>query len=119
MTSETRDRRRRYGPALKAQILTESDEPGASVAKVAMAHGINGNIVHRWRQLAQGQSPVVGKAGEFMPLSLEMASPAGAAHAAPTDICFELRRGTSMTITLPATAATDFAHCGQLKRIGG
>jgi hypothetical protein len=31
---------------LKAQILAECDQEGASVAKVAMAHGINVNIVH-------------------------------------------------------------------------
>jgi transposase len=49
MTSEKTARRRRYGEEIKAQVLSECDVPGASVAKVAMAHGINANIVHRWR----------------------------------------------------------------------
>ncbi|WP_375136356.1 IS66-like element accessory protein TnpA [Azohydromonas australica] len=45
--------RRRYSAAMKAQVMAECDAPGASVAKVAMAHGINANVVHRWRQLAR------------------------------------------------------------------
>lgn len=28
-------------------------QPGASVTKVALAHGINANVVHRWRQLVR------------------------------------------------------------------
>ena len=53
MASDKVVRRRRYSEELKAQVLAECDAPGASVAKVAMAHGINANVVHRWRQLAR------------------------------------------------------------------
>lgn len=53
MTSEKKDKRRQYSAAMKAQVVAECGEPGASVAKVAMAHGINANVVHRWRQLAR------------------------------------------------------------------
>jgi transposase len=56
MTSDKKTRRR-YSESKKAQVLAECCEPGASVAKVAMAHGINANVVHRWRQLCQGQAP--------------------------------------------------------------
>jgi transposase len=41
MGTENSRKRRRYGAELKAQILGECNVPGASVAKVAMAHGIN------------------------------------------------------------------------------
>ncbi|MBI5260078.1 MAG: transposase, partial [Burkholderiales bacterium] len=41
--------RRRYGEDLRRQVMAECEAPGASVAKVAMAHGINANVVHRWR----------------------------------------------------------------------
>jgi len=107
MTSEKAEARRRYSAAVKAQVVAECAEPGASVAKVAMLHGINANVVHRWRQVArEGKSPVPAKTGEFMPVSL--ASPS--AVAAPADIRVELRRGaTTMTITWPASAAVDFA----------
>jgi transposase len=53
MASDKVVRRRRYGGGLKAQVLSECEVPGASVAKVATAHGINANVVHRWRQLAR------------------------------------------------------------------
>ena len=52
MEAEQSRKRRRYSRELKAQVLAECDEPGASVAKVAMSHGINANILHGWRKLA-------------------------------------------------------------------
>jgi transposase-like protein len=33
--------------------MAARDAPGASVAKVATSHGINANVVQRWRQLAR------------------------------------------------------------------
>jgi len=47
MGSEKTATRRRYGADAKAQVLAECDVPGASVAKVAMAHGINANVVRK------------------------------------------------------------------------
>ena len=34
-------------------MMAECEAPGASVASVAMSHGINANVVHGWRQLAR------------------------------------------------------------------
>ena len=48
MELERSRKRRRYSSELKAEILVECDAQGASVAKVAMAHGINANILHGW-----------------------------------------------------------------------
>jgi transposase-like protein len=59
MEAEDSRKRRRYSSELKAQILAECDLPGASVAKVALSHGINANIVHGWRKLARESEPVV------------------------------------------------------------
>jgi transposase-like protein len=62
MGSEKPASRRRYSREFKLQVLAECDGPGASVAKVAMAHGINANIVHRWRLVdrrAQSPTPMV------------------------------------------------------------
>ena len=44
MEVERSRKRRRYSGELKAQILAECEAPGASVAKVALSHGINANI---------------------------------------------------------------------------
>jgi transposase len=42
--------RRRYSDELREQVLRECSEPIASVARIAMAHGINANVVHTWRK---------------------------------------------------------------------
>lgn len=42
--------RRRHDAQIKAKVLAACDEPGASVAAVALAHGLNANLVRKWRQ---------------------------------------------------------------------
>ena len=59
MTSDRPVVRRRYGVEFKAQVLAECEVPGASVAKVAMSHGINANVVHGWRKVAREAGVVV------------------------------------------------------------
>ncbi len=94
--------RRRHSAELKAQVLSECAQPGASVASVAMSHGINANVVHKWRRLA-GAAPL--PLASFVPVAL--AAPSCTAQA---DIRMELRRGAAtMTITWPAAAAADCA----------
>jgi transposase len=110
MTSEKPAKRRNYDEALKAQILAECAVPGTSVAKVALAHGINANVVHRWRQLLrEGKPPSLPAISSgFVPVSL--AAPAAPAPMAGTDIQVELRRGAiAMTISWPTSAAAEFA----------
>ena len=107
MTSEKTETRRRYSAVMKAQVVAACDEPGASVAKVAMAHGINANVVHRWRQLAREGKAPAAKTGEFIALPVMVAPQCAPASA---DIRVELRRGPiMMTIAWPASAAADFA----------
>ncbi|MCE4556278.1 IS66-like element accessory protein TnpA [Roseateles cellulosilyticus] len=107
MTSDKKTRRR-YSETKKAQVLAECSEPGASVAKVAMAHGINANVVHRWRQLSQGQAPAeLAKAREF--IALPLPAPAESAAVVP-DVRVELRRGpVSIMVTWPVSAAAELA----------
>ncbi|WP_222623039.1 IS66-like element accessory protein TnpA [Ramlibacter cellulosilyticus] len=96
--------RRRHSAELKQQVLAECAQPGASVASVALSHGINANVVHKWRRLAGGEETVATPAA-FVPLSL----PAPAASAVP-DIHIELRRGAaSVAVTWPVAAAVECA----------
>jgi transposase len=108
MTSEKTATRRRYSAQLKAQVVAECDAPGASVAKVAMSHGINANVVHGWRKLARedGAAPVVRR-GEFVTVAVE---PGAAQPALERGVEVELRRGAvTMKITWPPSATADFA----------
>ena len=94
--------RRRHSGERKAQSLRECARPGTSVASVAMSHGINANIVHKWRRPA-------GAAALSVASFVLVALPAPSC-AAPSNIRMELRRGaTTMTITWPAAAAGDCA----------
>jgi len=53
--SPTQANRRHRSPELKRQIVEETLAPGASVARVARAHGVNANQVFAWRrQYRQG-----------------------------------------------------------------
>ncbi len=100
--------RRRHGADLKARVLAECAAPGASVAKVALAHGLNANLVHKWRRLASPCEDAATPAPSierFIALPLAPSTPVAAA-----DIRIELRRGTtSVAITWPASAATECA----------
>ena len=107
MTSKEKKTRRRYGAQFKAMVLAQCDEPNSSVAQVAMSHGINDNVVHRWRQLVREGKLTSTRQSGFIALS--MPAPAAAA-AAPSNISVERRRGSvSMTVTWPTGAAAEFA----------
>ncbi|MFO1218085.1 MAG: transposase [Burkholderiaceae bacterium] len=105
--------RRRHSDALKAKVLIECDEPGASVAAVAQSHGLNANLVHKWRrqgrrrEAANEAAPVNDKvAGAFVALQL----PAPPTAQPVPDIRIELRRGaTTITIAWPGQAAGECA----------
>jgi transposase len=108
MTSDKTTTRRRYSADFKAQVLGECDAPGASVAKVAMSHGINTNVVHGWRQLAReagAAGPVPSR--EFVAVALPAAPMQSVAE---RGIEVELRRGAvTMKIIWPPSATADFA----------
>ena len=99
--------RRRYSAELKAEVLAQCDAPGASVAKVAMSHGINANVVHHWRQLArEGGTRAESPRDDFVPVPLT----ATATASADVDIRIELRRGaTALTIHWPVSAGAECA----------
>ena len=108
MASDKVVSRRRFGAEVKAQVLAECEAPGASVAKVAMAHGINANVVHRWRQLAREGQATVAKPSEFVPVAI--AAPAPVPVLIRRDIEVELHRGAvTMKVLWPSEAAADFA----------
>jgi transposase len=116
MTSESGKTRRRYGAQFKAMVLAQCDEPGMSVAQVAMSHGINDNVVHRWRQLARQQQSARQAVHEaqlsgkqpvaFMPLAL----PAPEGPQAKTEVHLDIKRGTVMVgVAWPEKSLGDLA----------
>ena len=103
-------RRRRHHPEeFKLAVIEACCEPGASVAGIAMANGVNANQVRRWmrergikvpkrRMLMPATQP------EFVQLPLAPAAPAS------RDIRIEIRRGnTAIKVDWPAQASGDCA----------
>ena len=45
---QPRSQRRVHGAEFKAQVLAECEQPGASVAAIALAHGLNVNLLRKW-----------------------------------------------------------------------
>jgi transposase len=94
--------RRRHSEELKAQVVTECAQPGASVAAVALAHGLNANVVHKWRR--RGNAKVSLPVTTFVPVT------AAAAPQAGEPIRIELRRDATMvSIAWPVSACADCA----------
>jgi transposase len=115
MKSEKADTRR-CSTMTKAQVVAHCAEFGALIAKIAMANGINANVIHRCRQLAWGvDAKAATKTGDFIALPLTMAPPPGpliTSELAVADLHVELRRGAiTMSITWPNSAAVEFALC--------
>jgi len=106
MEAEPSRKRGRYSRELKAQIVAECDAPGASVAKIAMSHGINANILHGWRKLAHQAKPALVRQ-KFVPVAVAQTAQA---HSEERGVELELRRG-AVTIKLlwPMSAAAELA----------
>ena len=105
-------KRRFYSPELKLQVVSACAQPGASIAGVAMQHGINANIVHRWlREHSQGT--LINRPQTFVPITLSAATEPAADQ--PTgDIRIEVKRGsTSIVVHWPVAAG---AACAQWLR---
>jgi transposase len=105
--------RRKHDAELKRQVLAECAEPGASVARVALSHGLNANLVHKWRRHAAGAvRPAAAQPNEvFVPVALTPG-----AMAAVADIRIELRRGTlAVNVSWPLGASAECA--GWLREI--
>jgi transposase len=64
--------RRRRSAAERRRVVEETLEPGASVAKVALRHGVNANQVFQWRRLYRdgklGRAPA--NAIKLLPVSV-------------------------------------------------
>ena len=110
-----RRRRRRHSSEFKAAVVGECMRPGVSIAAVALAHGLNANMLRKWVIDAEQVGTKVPKAPAalhessalpgptFVPLALTAPSVEG-------DIHIELHRaGTTVKVTWPAAAARDCA----------
>jgi len=88
-------KRRRHDASLKRAVLEQCAAPGASVASIALAHGLNANLVHKWRREARPTSPALGSSHDVGPeprfVALNLPPPVQPTVAEVVQL--ELRRG--------------------------
>ena len=113
-----RRRRRTHSAEFKAKVVSACRQPGVSIAEVALANGLNANLLRRWVVTEEQMQPVEPMATAhaapprstvenrtFIPIPLERS-----AAATSQEIAIELRRGaTVVKVGWPLAAATECA----------
>ena len=109
-----RRRRRRHSPQFKDEAVGACQQAGVSVAAVALARGINANLLRRWVQAADRRNAPIAiqptrpdapleSSDAFLPIAIP-------SEKIETPIRIELRRkGRSVSIEWPASAARECA----------
>jgi transposase len=64
-----RDGRRRYDPVSRDQLLAACLEPGVSVSRLALEHGVNANLVRKWMKKAREGRPLPSVSA-FVPVQI-------------------------------------------------
>jgi transposase len=112
---DVRIRRRRHSDEFKEKVVAACRRPGVSIAAVALAHGLNANLLRRWVHEREGvaakprlpalQGPRVSDSPpSFVPLALTKPS------VRTGDIQVELwRNELKVSVTWPASASAECA----------
>lgn len=106
--------KRRHSEEFKQAVAAACGEPGASIAGIALANGVNANLVRKWmtqrgialppRHVKPTSVPMLsnGSTPSFIPVGVEVAP----TRRTPSNIQIEMRRGdTALTVSWPAEAA--------------
>ena len=79
---DTQRKRRSFAREFKRQVVEETLVPGASVSGVALRHGLNNNMVFKWRrQYLRRRAPVLTRPVKLLPVSMVAESEAAVAPA--------------------------------------
>lgn len=91
--------RRTHSPQLKAEVMAACRQPGASVAAIALAHGLNTNVVRKWlaghglkrcAQMTSADGIHANACAQFVPVSLPLDT---TGKLAATDVHLDLNLG--------------------------
>ncbi|RWN48086.1 MAG: IS66 family insertion sequence hypothetical protein [Mesorhizobium sp.] len=87
-----RNGRRRYDPTSKDRLVAACLEPGVSVSRLALEHGVNANLLRKWiKKRTETQSLPPPSSPAFIPVQIESTSDRA------------LLRQSSMAADLPVT----------------
>lgn len=64
-----RDGRRRYDPGSKERLIASCFQPGVSISGLALAHGINANLLRKWvKDAREAGCSAVSSQSPFIPV---------------------------------------------------
>jgi transposase len=107
--------KRTYSADTKATLLAACKAPGASIAAVASAHGMNANVLHRWLKESPHSDicPTgvrVATSEQDTPAFIPVPLVTQAVEPLELMIRVEVRKGSlTMAVTWPVSAASAFA----------
>ncbi len=116
IVSSSRSRRRRHSAQFKASVIAACQQPGMSMAAIALANGLNANMLRKWVTEAEHRTEA-GRLDEALALPepiVAAAKPAfiqlsESARVEPPLIRVEIQRaGTTISIGWPSSAAPEF-----------
>ena len=116
----TRKGRLNYDAGFKQQLATASCQPGVSVAGLALEHGLNANMVHKWRRqyLATMAAQAQPVSAQFLPVTLapvEAATVDQPVQVVPTRVT----RPASPRLAAPIAGTIEIKFGGATVRIDG
>lgn len=112
VVSRKRDGRCCYDPQAKRELIEAGMQPGVSVAKLALAHGINANLLRTWMTKYQRQSLAGGsmQRSTAAPAPFIPVVPVGA-HRSPVPLPeFAARLPNGVRLEWSALPADQLAH---------
>ncbi len=116
--ADGRRRRRKHSREFKEAAVRECQRPGVSIASVALAHGLNANLLRRWLAAYEREQALSGSSGVVtVPQASELTEPAAFVPLAvppiregPGQIQIELKRGPiAVKVSWPMDSAME---CG-------
>ena len=104
--------RRRHDPEFKEQVIAACRHPGVSVAAIALANGLNTNMLRKWVRDHRAESEPDQSKAELAAAPSAIVQLTVAPNVPPAEIRLDVRRG-GMTVQMawPVDAVASLGHC--------
>lgn len=107
-TNSSRKGRANYSREFKQRLVEAANQPGVSISKLAQEHGVNANLLFKWRRDAKAEAPALYPIELVLPPSSteivlpptpqpEMLTPETASEPTPSGT-IEIRLGRAMVV---------------------
>ena len=104
--------RRRHDPEFKEQVIAACLQPGVSVAAIALANGLNTNMLRKWVRDHRAESEPSQAVAELAAAPPAMVQLTVAPSVPPPEIRLDVRRGgTTIQMAWPVDAVASLGQC--------